>query len=35
MAPLIKQVHGIDPGAKFDTLPDELLTLFLEGLLRG
>jgi TetR/AcrR family transcriptional regulator len=36
MAPLIKQVHGIDPaaGAEFDRLPDDLLTLFLQGLLK-
>ena len=36
MAPLIKQVHGINPveGAELDRLPDDLLTLFLEGLLR-
>jgi hypothetical protein len=36
MAPLIKQVHGINPvgGAELDRLPDDLLTLFLQGLLR-
>jgi AcrR family transcriptional regulator len=35
MAPLIKQVHGINPveGAELDRLPDDLLTLFLQGLL--
>jgi AcrR family transcriptional regulator len=36
MAPLIRQVHGINPvdGAELDRLPDDLLTLFLQGLLR-
>jgi TetR/AcrR family transcriptional regulator len=36
MAPLIKQVHGVDPvaGAELDRLPDDLLTLFLQGLLK-
>jgi TetR/AcrR family transcriptional regulator len=36
MAPLIKQVHGINPveGAELDRLPNDLLTLFLLGLLR-
>jgi TetR/AcrR family transcriptional regulator len=36
MAPLIKQVHGINPveGAELDRLPNDLLTLFLQGLLR-
>lgn len=36
MAPLIKQVHGVDPvaGAELDRLPDDLLTLFLRGLLK-
>jgi AcrR family transcriptional regulator len=36
MAPLIKQVHGVDlvAGAELDRLPDDLLTLFLQGLLK-
>jgi TetR/AcrR family transcriptional regulator len=36
MAPLIKQVHGVDPleRAELDRLPDDLLTLFLQGLLK-
>jgi TetR/AcrR family transcriptional regulator len=36
MAPLIRQVHGIDPvaGTELDRLPDDLLTLFLQGLLK-
>jgi TetR/AcrR family transcriptional regulator len=36
MAPLIKQVHGTNPveGTELDRLPDDLLTLFLQGLLR-
>lgn len=36
MAPLIKQVHGVDPleRAELDRLPDDLLTLFLHGLLK-
>jgi TetR/AcrR family transcriptional regulator len=36
MAPLIKQVHGVDPGeaAELERLPDDLLELFLQGLLR-
>jgi TetR/AcrR family transcriptional regulator len=36
MAPLIRQVHGVDPvaAAELDRLPDDLLTLFLQGLLK-